>query len=295
VYNMLKLTRHLFTHTANVKYADYYEKALFNHILGQQDPATGMISYFLPMLPGAHKVYSTPDSSFWCCVGSGFENQAKYGESIYYHSDNALYINLFIPSELSWREKGFKLKQETGFPQEGTSTFTILSASAANTSLNIRYPAWAKNGASVKVNGKEIKVAQKPGSYIVINRKWKAGDKVNVTYPMTLQTVATNDNPDKVAIAYGPIVLAGTMGTKGFIYRAPYSNPMLYNDYYTYNFNVPADITTSLNLGGKSLNEALKAVAGEKLTFKTAKEGVVLKPLYDIHRERYVVYWDVKK
>ncbi len=295
VYNMLKLTRHLFTHTASAQYADYYEKALFNHILGQQDPATGMVAYFLPMLPGAHKVYSTPDSSFWCCVGSGFENQAKYGESIYYHSHDALFVNLFISSELDWKEKGLKLRQETTFPQEGTSTFTIVSAGSANLNLNIRYPGWAKNGASIKLNGKAVKVSQQAGSYISLNRKWKAGDKIEVSFPMALQAIPTNDNPDKVALAYGPIVLAGTMGTNGFISKAPYSNPRMYNDYYTYNYNVPGDIRQSLNLKINKLNDAVKPVAGEKLTFKTIKEGIILKPLYDIHRERYVVYWDIVK
>src|SRR5690606_22162203 len=116
---MLKLTRHLFCWDAQPKYADYYEKALYNHILGQQDPESGMVSYFLPLLPGAHKVYSTPEQSFWCCVGTGFENHAKYGEAIYYHSDDALYVNLFIPSELTWKEKGLKIRQETNFPEDG--------------------------------------------------------------------------------------------------------------------------------------------------------------------------------
>ena len=161
--------------------------------------------------------------------------------------------------------------------------------------MNIRYPGWAKNGASIKLNGKAVKVSQQAGSYISLNRKWKAGDKIEVSFPMALQVIPTNDNPDKVALAYGPIVLAGTMGTNGFISRAPYSNPRMYNDYYTYNYNVPGDITQSLNLKINKLNDAIKPLAGEKLTFKTIKEGIILKPLYDIHRERYVVYWDIAK
>jgi len=294
VYNMLKLTKHLYTQTADIKYADYYEKALFNHILGQQDPATGMISYFLPMLPGAHKVYSTPDSSFWCCVGSGFENHAKYGEAIYFHSDKDVYVNLFIPSELNWKEKGLRIRQETNFPQKGTSVFTVQAANGSGTVLNIRYPSWAKNGAFVKVNGKAQKVNNTPGTYISVTKNWKKGDKVEVDFPMTLQAVETAA-PEKVAFTYGPIVLGGAMGTSGFIPHAPYSNPLLYNDYYTYNYNVPADITKSLTLNINDLNAAIKPIAGQNLTFKTLKEGVILKPLYDIHRERYVVYWDLNK
>jgi uncharacterized protein len=294
VYNMLKLTNHLFSHTANVKYTDYYEKALFNHILGQQDPATSMISYFLPMLPGAHKVYSTPNNSFWCCVGSGFENQAKYGEAIYHHNSGGLYVNLFIPSELNWKEKGITLRQETSFPEEGSTRLTLKIKKPLTTALHIRYPAWAVAGATVKVNGKTILVKEKPGSYITLQRTWNDGDQVEIAYPMTLRTIATNDNPKKVAFAYGPIVLAGPTGTEGFDKPAPYSNPQLYNDYYTYNYNVPANIIKTLDLDVKKPDAFIKPVVGEKLTFKTVKEGLILKPLYDIHRERYVVYWDVK-
>ena len=120
-YNMLKLSRHLFCWTADAAIADYYERALYNHILGQQDPQTGMVTYFLPLLSGSHKVYSTKENSFWCCVGSGFENHAKYGEAIYYHNDKGIYVNLFIPSVVNWQEKGLTLRQETDFPAEETT------------------------------------------------------------------------------------------------------------------------------------------------------------------------------
>jgi len=294
VYNMLKLTRHLYSHTANVKYADYYEKALFNHILGQQDPATGMIAYFLPMLPGAHKVYSTPDSSFWCCVGSGFENQAKYGEAIYYHSNDALYINLFISSELNWKERNFSIRQESSFPGKGTSRLTVVSASPSVSMLKIRYPSWASEGASLSINGKAIKINEKAGSYITLSRAWKKGDQICINFPMELKLVPANDDPLVAAITYGPVVLAGTMGTDNFIYKAPYSNPLLYNDYYTYNFNVPANLENTLSFKTVSLKDAIKPVAGSELTFKLAGEGLQLKPIYDIHRERYVIYWNLK-
>ena len=293
VYNMLKLTRHLFCHTGNVQYADYYERALYNHILGQQDPATGMIAYFLPMLPGAHKVYSTPDSSYWCCVGTGFENQAKYGEAIYYHNANDLFINLFIPSELTWKEKGIKVRQDTRFPENGSVLLTIETKKPVNTGLHIRYPSWATAGVALTINGKKTVVKQSPGSYIVLKRTWKNGDKVAINFPMTLHTIATNDNPNKVAMAYGPIIMAGVAGTTGFVNPQPYSNPQLYNDYYTYNYNVPANLVQSLQANAGRITDYVQPVAGTPLTFKTIKEGIVLKPLYDIHRERYVVYWDM--
>jgi uncharacterized protein len=294
VYNMLKLTRHLYIHTGNIKYADYYEKALFNHILGQQDPATGMIAYFLPMLPGAHKVYSTPDSSFWCCVGTGFENQAKYGEAIYYHSDNALFVNLFIPSELRWKEKGLRLKQETKFPDDGTMKYTFDSTNNLNLKINIRYPSWATEGASVKVNGKEMKVKQLPDTYISIKRKWKKGDVIEVDYLMHLHTIAANNDPHIAALAFGPIVLAGEMGTENFEGREPYSDPTKHNDYYTYNYHLPDDIDTTLRLDTTHIDKYIQPVKGQSLTFKSIKEGITLRPLYDINRERYVVYWHIK-
>lgn len=292
VYNMLKLTRHLYTHTGDIKYAEFYEKALFNHILGQQDPATGMIAYFLPLLPGAHKVYSTPDSSFWCCVGSGFENQAKYGEAIYYHSRNDLYIDLFIPSVLSWKEKGLQLKQETDFPADGVVKLTVESAPAAATGFNIRYPLWA-TGVTVMINGKKVTVKNKPGSYITLSRKWERGDKIAINFGMSLQVIPTNDNPAKAALAWGPIVLAGEMGDGNFRGREPYSDPLKHNDYFNYDFGVPAGIATSLSLDRNHIGDAIKPVPGQPLAFKAVKEGIILKPLYDIHRERYVVYWDI--
>jgi DUF1680 family protein len=295
VYNMLKLTRHLFCHTKQVVYADYYEQALCNHILGQQDPATGMIAYFLPMLPGAHKVYSTPDSSFWCCVGTGFENQAKYGEAIYYHNADGLFVNLFIASELNWKEKGIKLRQQTRFPEDELIKISIEAEKPVNTTLYIRYPSWAVSGAVLIVNGKNYHVKQGPGSYIALNRTWKSGDHIELTYPMVLRAIAANDNPGKVAFAYGPVILAGVMGTEGMMAPAPYSNPQLYNDYYTYNYNIPATIKTTLKADPDKIKDYIKPVSGAPLTFKTVNENITLKPLYEIHRERYVVYWEVGK
>lgn len=292
VYNMLKLTRHLYAHTSDMKYADYYERALFNHILGQQDPQTGMVSYFLPMMAGAHKVYSTKENSFWCCVGSGFENHAKYGEAIYYHSQDALFVNLFIASQLNWKEKGLLLKQETSFPESDKITLTLETAPAEALTLNIRYPYWAKE-AKVSVNGKVLNITQSAGSYITIRRNWKANDRVEISFPMALSLQATNDNPNKAAILYGPIVLVGQMGTASMQTPAPYSNPALYNDYYTYQYHVPADLPQQLKVDKTNLPLSIKPLEGKPLTFATA-EGLILRPLYDTHRERYVVYWDIK-
>ncbi|MFA9193368.1 beta-L-arabinofuranosidase domain-containing protein [Flavobacterium sp. FBOR7N2.3] len=294
VYNMLKLTRHLYGYNPQIKYVDYYEKALYNHILGQQDPKTGMVAYFLPMKPGAHKVYSTPENSFWCCVGSGFENQAKYGEFIYYHDNKGLYVNLFIPSELNWKEKGIRLKQETSFPNGGSTKLSLNTTSSVSMPISIRYPSWAAN-AEVKVNGKKQTIKAKPGSYIVLDRKWDNGDTIEVAFTMAIKVNPTSDNPQVAAVTYGPIVLAGAMGTEDMIEPAPYSNPKLYNDYYTYDYHIPASVSNQLNLDAKKLEKSIIKENGNTLKFKIKGTQNILKPIYNIHRERYIVYWNLNK
>jgi uncharacterized protein len=292
-YNMLKLTRHLFTWTADVKYADYYERALYNHILASQDPETGMVMYFLSYSPGTFKTYCTKDNSFWCCVGTGFENHAKYGEGIYYHDDKSIYVNLFIPSELTWKEKGIKLIQQTGYPEEATTHLTIQEIKEGNIPLYIRYPSWATSGATIKINGKNIKITQKPGSYIVLNKTWKTGDKIDITFPMSLRLVATNDNPDLAAVVYGPLVLAGDMGTDGIQLPAPYAKDQL--DFRSY--PIPDNIITTLNIAGKKINDWLLPVNGKQLVFQTsgvASKEITMIPYYKIDKQRYVIYWNLK-
>lgn len=289
-YNMLKLSKHLFCWTADTKVADYYERALYNHILGQQDPESGMISYFLPMLSGSHKVYSTPENSFWCCVGSGFENHAKYGEAIYYHNDKGIYVNLFIPSTVDWKQKGIRLTQQTSFPQEEITTIIVNTEKPISTMLYLRYPSWSK-GVSVQVNGKKINVRQKPGSYIALNRTWSDGDIVSVTYPMSLTLETTPDNCDRGALMYGPLVLAGELGTDGMNGSSPFSDPKLYNDYYTYNYHIPEGLNISLKINPENPAESVHRI-GDSLQF-TTDNGEVITPLYNIHRQRYVVYWDL--
>lgn len=289
--NLLKLTRHLYMWEPNAEYADFYERALYNHILGQQDPESGMVAYFLPLLPGAHKVYSTPEDSFWCCVGTGFENHAKYGEAIYYKDQDALYVNLFIPSVVNWKEKGLKIRQETAFPEEDKVKLVFsTSAKQVRANLKLRYPYWARN-VEVKVNGKKWNLSQTPSSYISVDRNWKDNDVVEIHYPMHVHLAEANDNPDVAAVMYGPLVLAGTQGVQGI--TSVFSNPKEYNDYYTFDYKVPADLKKDMNFRGKTPVDAVKRVPGGKLAFEA--DGVLLKPIHQIHRERYVVYWQVKK
>ena len=289
-YNMLKLSRHLFCWTGDEAVASYYERALYNHILGQQDPESGMVCYFLPLLSGAHKMYSTRENSFWCCVGSGFESHAKYGEAIYYRNDRGIYVNLFIPSTVNWSEKGITLRQETAFPSEEKTVITIKAERPVQTTVYLRYPSWSGRP-SVYVNGRKQSVRQKPGSYIALTRQWQEGDRIEAVYPMQVRIETTPDNPGKGALLYGPLVLAGERGTEGMHSPAPFSNPKLYNDYYTYDFHVPAGLPTTLQVDMKHAERTLLR-DGKELKFTTA-QGDVIRPLYDLHRQRYVVYWDM--
>ncbi|MBP5277621.1 MAG: glycoside hydrolase family 127 protein [Prevotella sp.] len=258
-YNLLKLAEHLFTYQPDRKIADYYERALYNHILGQQDTLTSMVCYFTPLMTGGYRLYSTRDSSFWCCVGSGFESHAKYQSAIYFHSDKELYVNLFIPSELHWN--GTVIRQTTSFP-EGNSTL-ITSSAAIN--LKIRYPSWAT---FMKVNGRKVKAGI--DGYVLI----KNTQKVYVEFGMTLHEETTKDDASRVALLYGPIVLGGRLAEVAH----PFSNPKNYNDYYTFDYGKHPDI---------SLPE-VKHLG--KLLFET-NNSIRIQPLYDLQHCRYVVYW----
>lgn len=291
-YNMLKLSRHLFCEEASPRVADYYERALYNHILAQQDPESGMVCYFLPLLSGAYKVYSTPEQSFWCCVGSGFESHSKYAEAIYYHNDNELLVNLFIPSALDWKEKGLKLTQRTEFPDEETTKFTIDAAPAEAVTISLRYPEWSGKP-EVKVNGKKVKVSGKPSSYISLRRQWKPGDVIEARYPMSLRVETTPDDAARGALMYGPVLLVGDMGTEGMTAPAPFSDPTVRNDYYTYDYKVPQDLPTTLKVDAKNPAKSVTR-AGKGLRFRSA-QGHDLLPLYDANRMRYCVYWNLVK
>lgn len=290
-YNMLKLSRHLFCWDADPAVADYYERSLYNHILAQQDTTSGMVCYFLPLLTGAYKVYSTPEQSFWCCVGSGFENHAKYAESIYYHKGDNLYVNLFIPSELNWRDRGLKLRQETKFPESEKVFFTVTESSGKKLNFNLRYPYWSGRPV-VKVNGKRVAVKTGPSSCISIDRKWNKGDKVEVTYPMSLRVETTPDDPKRGALLYGPVVLAGNLGTEGMAAPAPFSDPTVRNDYYTYDYHIPANLPSQLNIDPTTGLPKLKK--GDSPLHFVTETGVEVLPLYDAHHCRYVVYWNLE-
>ena len=289
-YNMLKLTRHLFEWTPSAEYADFYERALYNHILASQDPVRGMMTYYVSLKPGHFKTYSSPTESFWCCVGTGMENHVKYGDSIYFHDDKSLYVNLFIPSVLKWRAKGLTVHQETRFPDSDTTHLTLTCAKPTAMALKIRCPSWTR-GMTVSVNGQAQPITAHPGSYAALARRWKSGDRVDITLPMHLYQEAMPDDPTKVAILYGPLVLAGQLGDAGIKDPMPYAN----NDQGAY-FHVSDSRVPVLVTANQPLDSWLKPVAGQPLTFRTTGAGrpndVTLKPFYSTYFGRYTVYWD---
>ncbi len=294
-YNMLKLTRHLFAWEPSVEKMDFYERGLYNHILASQDPATGGFCYYVPLKPGAFKTYSTPDDSFWCCVGTGLENHAKYPDTIYFHGDlqgnRALYVNLFIASELNWKEQGISLRQETSFPEDDTTRLTIKAARPVKLALKLRYPQWAQNGVTLLLNGKPQTISEKPGAYITLERVWKTGDTVQLTLPMSLHLEAMPDDPSMIAIMYGPIVLAGDLGRVGLDDARRYgpSAPLLGR---VKPIEIPGFVGTV-----KEVLPKVQPIPGAPLIFKTVglarPHDVTLLPFYRVFEPRYTVYWKV--
>ena len=213
-YNMLKLTRDLYSWSADPRYFDYYERALYNHRLGTIRTDTGATQYYLSLTPGAWKTFGSEDQSFWCCTGTGVEEYSKLNDSIYWKDARGVYVNLFIASELNWAEKGFRLKQQTTFPDVPSTTLLITADKAVALALNLRIPEWCSD-AAVKVNGKRTDASASPGSYLTLNRLWKTGDRIEMELPMQLRTEAMPDDVLTQAVLYGPIVLAADLGIKG--------------------------------------------------------------------------------
>jgi DUF1680 family protein len=285
-YNMLRLTRELMEWKTDSRYGDYYERALYNHILASQDPDTGMMMYFMSTKPGHFKVYSTPFESMWCCTGSGIENPGRYNEAIYFHNADTLWVNLFIPSEVQWKEKGLTLRQETTFPESDRTKLTLSAApSAGETTLKLRVPYWAAGPVAVAVNGQPAGSGDKPG-WVTLKRAWKAGDTIDMRLPMKLHLHRAVDDPQNVAIMYGPIVLAAEMGKENF----PASDQ--FKDQNTPN-NYPAPAAPVIVADNDDVTKWVSPVEGKPLTFTTtsAKPGnVTLIPMHRLHHERYTVY-----
>jgi DUF1680 family protein len=292
-YNMLKLTRHLFGWTADPRAADYYERALFNGILGTQHPDDGMTLYYVSLAAGYWKLFGLPLDAFWCCTGSGVESFAKLGDSIYFHDDDGVYVNLFIASEVEWPEKGVRITQDTTFPETGTTSISLRCKTPVRMPLRIRVPYWATRGGTVKLNGRELESFAEPSSYFVLNRTWQDGDKVEITMPMSLHVHAMPDNEALQAVMYGPLVLSGRLGTEGLTKEILRAEPTKIRQVPEYKGKpVPAP---EFKTKSQDPSDWIEPVPGRPLEFRTVgqTQNVTLVPLYKLLDERYAVYWKV--
>jgi DUF1680 family protein len=274
-YNMLKLTRHLFAWHPSARLMDYYERALYNHILASQEHATGMTTYFVPLRMGGHKEYSDSFNTFTCCVGSGMENHVKYGETIYSRgSDGSLYVNLFISSRLTWKERSVSIEQQTSLPAADNTTLVFTTPHPTTFTLRIRKPHWSGE-ARLLING----VAQTPTTgtdgYLAIRRTWHNGDKLELQLPENFYTQAIPDNPNRIALFYGPILLAGELGDKE-------PDPVK---------GIPVLVSAS-----RDPNQWITRKSANPLVFQTTNTGqpgdLTLIPFNRTANEYYSVYWD---
>ncbi|MFC1695004.1 beta-L-arabinofuranosidase domain-containing protein [Pseudomonadota bacterium] len=285
-YNMLRLTRLLYSDSPQLEYVNYYERALYNHILSSQDPASGGLVYFTPMRPQHYRVYSQAQQAMWCCVGSGIENHMKYGEFIYARDGDELYVNLFIASTLNWPEKNVRLRQENRFPDQ--SSTRLVFESDTNISLKLRYPAWAVNGLTVLINGARSHIEARPGSYITLNRTWKKGDTVSLELPMATWLEQMPDGSDYYAILYGPIVLSAP--------ASPFEDEVL--DYFADDSRMghiprgqmcPLEASPVFVFDTPDFADRIERVGDGELRFRF--QDMELIPFFRVHRTRYMLYW----
>lgn len=290
-HNMLKLTRALFAHDPQAAYADYYERTLYNGILASQDPDSGMATYFQGGQPGYMKLYHTPEDSFWCCTGTGMENHVKYRDSIYFHEGRSLYVNLFIPSTVRWREQNAVLTQATAFPESPATTLKLQLKVPSEFTLKLRHPGWSKT-AIVLVNGKEFLRSANPCSYLDVSRTWRSGDLVEFRLSMEVGVDSVPVAPDIVALTYGPLVLAGAFGREGL---APGAD-IIVNERRIGKYN-DSPFTAPLLLGSpRTIAETVRRADAPNEFVLTAadQKRVRLIPYYRVAHERYVMYWRMR-
>lgn len=292
--NMLKLTEDLHRRNPEARYADYYELATFNHILSTQHPEHGGYVYFTPARPRHYRNYSAPNEAMWCCVGTGMENHGKYGQFIYTHAGDALFVNLYAASQLDWKERGITLRQETAFPYSENSTITIAEGKGTF-NLMVRYPGWVHPGEfKVSVNGKPADIITGPSSYVSINRKWKKGDVVNINFPMHSSLRYLPNEPQYVALIHGPILLGMKTGTESM--ASLIADDSRFGQY-AGGPKQPIDKAPILiNNDIASIPSQLTPVPGKPLhfTLSTRTENKIegeLQPFFEIHDSRYMIYW----
>ena len=282
-FNMLRLSKALFLDKNDVSYVDFYERTLYNHILSSQHPEKGGFVYFTPIRPNHYRVYSQPETSMWCCVGSGIENHTKYGELIYSHSANDVFVNLFIASSLNWKEKGISLTQNTAFPYKNESELVVNLKQPATFAINIRYPEWAEN-LEVLVNGKKQGSDTNPTGYVAVSRKWKAGDKMVVRFKTSTHLENLPDGSNWAAFVNGPIVLAAQTSTKDLTGQFADDSRMGHE---TKGQLYPLD--KAFALVDDSGNFITKLKPQGNLRFSL--DSLTLQPFFEIHEARYQMYF----
>ncbi|MCC6491214.1 MAG: glycoside hydrolase family 127 protein, partial [Candidatus Hydrogenedentes bacterium] len=276
--------------TGDTRYGDYYERALFNGILGTQGPEPGQLQYYVPMDSGYPRMFGSPDNAFWCCYGTGVESFAKLGDSIYFHDDDSLFVNLFVASTVEWMEKGSRVDQQTTFPYDSKTSLIVHPQKAAEMALNIRVPSWVAASPEVRVNGQlqETKPHDvKP--WLRVSRTWQDGDRVEVTFHMKLHTESLPDDPRKAAILYGPVVLAGT-------YEGHAADAVCVDNHHEGVAALKQSVRPAYFEGDPARPEAwLAPVAGGRLLFrgKDANADMQFIPFCDVTVERYGLYWPV--
>ena len=287
VYNMLKLTRRLFAWQPSAALASFQERALFNHVLGSIDPHDGSTCYMVPVGRGVHREYADMNQSFTCCVGSGMENHALHADGIYHAAPGKLWINLYAPSTAHWRVQGVRLTMDTGFPIGETALLRLAMEKPGAFTLLLRRPAWAGAGFAVKINGQafERSTHESPGdSFVEIHREWHDGDTVEIALPKSLRLEPLPDNPNRAAILWGPLVLAGRLDDTPQGGQRPGSHV---EDL----VSIPV-----LVAAGLPVDEWLKPQGSEPGMFRTTGVGrdreVEMRPFYQLHRRRYAAYWD---
>jgi DUF1680 family protein len=289
--NMLRLTETLFTDFVDPKLADFYERALYNHVLAVHEPKRGMCSYFTSMRPGHYRTYCSEFESFWCCLGTGIQAASRYGAFIYGKGDERLYVNLFIPSEVYWREMDVTIRQETSFPDKPSTTLTIITKKERRFSLNLRHPRWIKSQfLNVRINGDVQQLASRPGSYVEVNRTWKNGDRVELQLPMEMTLEALRSSDQYSAILYGPILLAGELGAKA-ITEDEFDQKMDHAAVHT----ISLAETPVLSGTQAQILSSLKRAESETLSFSLScpdrEIPISVIPLYRLHFQRYAIYW----
>jgi DUF1680 family protein len=293
-YNMLKLTRHLFSWTADPACGDYYERALWNGIVGSQHPEDGEKLYYVSLAPGLWKLFGSPYHDYWCCTGTMSESFAQLGDAIWFHDDRGVWANLLVASELDWQEQGVRLVQETRFPEEDSATLTVRTSRPARFALRLRVPWWARGANAATLNGRALEGFAAPGGYYVLDRTWRDGDRVTLRLPMGLAACPMPDDPGLQAVMYGPLVLVGRLGTAGLTPATLRAEPTRPRTVPEYKLDpVPAP---SFTAAGDDPAAWIRPT-GAPLEFRTQGQAtdVTMVPLHRLFDERYAVYWRVNR